>query len=284
MVDCVGVVFRGWFHTDLQYVLLIFLFSPQFSPNIITCNNYPFSTLINFISGWWDKNYHELKLLNPTMPLLLRCADNAMPAITTELSFTTSHLLTYMLQNDKFASEERASAAKKFLGYLSDNKLKKQEYDTQRWNSPGFDPMRPFLDEEQPDWKTDPKIGSDLSRYIEIHTELEETMKLVKSGPNDEYTRAENGLLMCQRVDLWCAGEAEVEAAALSCGDRKYVEVYMLLKKKVGRILCRSNVVFYLPLHLSLSTATSTTHYELYPISIHVDPLEIFWSASDTAI
>jgi len=163
-------------------------------------------------SGWWDKNYHELKLLNPTMPLLLRCADNAMPAITTELSFTTSHLLTYMLQNDKFASEERANAAKKFLGYLSDNKLK-QEYDTQRWNSPGFDPMRPFLDEEQPDWKTDPKIGSDLSRYIEIHTELEETMKLIKSGPNDEYTRAENGLLMCQRVDLWCAGEAEVEAA-----------------------------------------------------------------------
>lgn len=151
-------------------------------------------------------------MLNPTMPLLLRCSDNAMPAITTELDFTTSHLLTYMLQNDKFKSQERADAAKKFLGYLSDEKLKK-EYQTERWNSPGFDPMRPFLDEEQPDWKTDPKISKDLSRYIEIHEELENTMKMITSGPDKEYTRAENALLMCQRVDLWCAGEQEVEAA-----------------------------------------------------------------------
>jgi hypothetical protein len=164
-------------------------------------------------SGWFDKNYEELKMLNPTMPLLLRCSDNAMPAITTELDFTTKHLLKYMIQHDKFhGSVERTDAATKFLGYLSNPELKK-EYNIQRWNSPGFDPWRPFLDEDMPDWKTDPKIAKDLSRYNEIHDELTSTWATITSGPNDEYTRAENALLMCQRVDLWCAGEAEVEAA-----------------------------------------------------------------------
>lgn len=162
-------------------------------------------------SGWYSKNYEELKMLNPTMPLLLRCSDNAMPAITTELSFTTSHLLTYMLQTNKFQSEERADAARKFLGYLRDDDLKK-EYETSRWDSPGFDPMRPFLDEEQPDWKKDPKLGTDLKRYIEIHEELEDTWNTLSGGPDEEFTRGENALLMCQRVDLWCAGEGEVEA------------------------------------------------------------------------
>ncbi|KAL7553422.1 hypothetical protein ACHAWF_017456 [Thalassiosira exigua] len=164
------------------------------------------------IIGWYSKNYEELKMLNPTMNLLLRCSDNAMPAITTELQFTTSHLLRYMLQKNKFGSEDRADAARKYLGYLADEDLKK-EYEVSRWNSPGFDPMRPFLEDDTPDWKTDPKIGKDLARYIEINEELENTWKVITSGPNDEFTRAENALLMCQRVDLWCAGENEVEAA-----------------------------------------------------------------------
>jgi hypothetical protein len=157
-------------------------------------------------------------MLNPTMPLLLRCADNAMPAITTELSFTTSHLLKYMLQKDKFknpdgsTNEERKSAAIKMLGYLGDEKLK-EEFEIERWNSPGFDPQRPFLDEEHPDWEKDPKISKDLSRYLEIKNELDQTWNTVTSGPDQEWTRSENALLMCQRVDLWCAGEAEVEAA-----------------------------------------------------------------------
>lgn len=169
-------------------------------------------------SNFYKKNYEELKMLNPTMPLLLRCADNAMPAITTELSFTTSHLLKYMLQKDKFknpdgsTNEERKSAAIKMLGYLGDEKLK-EEFEIERWNSPGFDPQRPFLDEEHPDWEKDPKISKDLSRYLEIKNELDQTWNTVTSGPDQEWTRSENALLMCQRVDLWCAGEAEVEAA-----------------------------------------------------------------------
>ena len=152
------------------------------------------------------------------MPLLIRCADNAMPAITTELSFTTSHLLKYMLQKDKFknpdgsTNEERKAAAQKMLGFLSDEKLK-QEFEIERWNSPGFDPQRPFLEDTFPDWQKDPKISKDLGRYIEILNDVEKTYATVTSGPDKEWTRAENALLMCQRVDLWCAGEAEVEAA-----------------------------------------------------------------------
>ncbi|EJK75983.1 hypothetical protein THAOC_02274 [Thalassiosira oceanica] len=162
------------------------------------------------VMGYYTKNYEELKQLNPTMPLLLRCTDNAMPAITTELDFTTTHLLKYMLQNNKFADEGRADAARKFLGYLSDDELKK-EYEVSRWNSPGFDPQRPFIEDSDPDWRAE--HGDKLKRYIEIHDELEATWNEIKSGPDGEFARAENGLLMCQRVDLWCAGEGEVEAA-----------------------------------------------------------------------
>merc|ERR1712222_130290 len=105
-----------------------------------------------------------------------------------------------------------AEAARKYLGYLNDEDLKK-EYDLARWNSPGFDPQRPFLEDTMPDWKSDPKIGLDLKRYIEIHDEMESTWNVIKSGPDNEFARAENALLMCQRVDLWCAGENEVEHA-----------------------------------------------------------------------
>lgn len=164
------------------------------------------------VIGWYQKNYEELKLLNSSMPLLLRCSDNAMPAITTELNFTTSHLLKYMLQTNKFKDETRVQAAKKMLKHINDPDLKR-DYETSRWNSPGFDPMQPFLEEENPTWRKDPKLGADLKRYIEIDDELNDTWKVVTSGPNDEFVRGENALLMCQRVDLWCAGENEVEAA-----------------------------------------------------------------------
>lgn len=165
------------------------------------------------VIGWFDKNYEELKMLNPTMPLLLRCSDNAMPAITTEINFRTSHLLHYILQTNKFKDDKaRVEATQKFLGYLSNTELK-QEYQVSRFNSPGFDPMRPFLDEEFPNWKSDPKIGSELKRYIEIHGEIESTWNTITNGEDELYTHAENGLLMCQRVDLWCAGEQEVESA-----------------------------------------------------------------------
>ena len=129
-------------------------------------------------SGWYQKNYEELKLLNSSMPLLICCSDNAMPAITTELNFTTSHLLKYMLQTNKFKDETRVQAAKKMLGHINDPDLKR-DYERSRWNFPGFDPMQPFLEEENPTWRKDPKLGADLKRYIEIDDELNDTWKAV---------------------------------------------------------------------------------------------------------
>lgn len=162
---------------------------------------------------FYKENYVELKQLNPAMPLLLRTAKNAMPAITTEITFTTNDLLRYMIDTKRFVdengtvSEARVEAAKAYL---------KTDWVTirrERWSSPGFDPERPFLDKSNPNWRDDPKVAKDLELFLQLKDAAEEQMDVVKSGPNDEYTRAENSLLMCQRVDLWCAGKSEVEAA-----------------------------------------------------------------------
>ena len=66
--------------------------------------------------------------------------------------------------------------------------------------------MCPFIEEDQPDWKTDPKIGKDLPRYIEIHDEFENTWKVITSGPYDEITCTENALLIsfvCMGNKMW---------------------------------------------------------------------------------
>lgn len=162
---------------------------------------------------FYTENYVELKRLNPTMPLLLRTTHNAMPAITTEITFTTDDLLRYMIDTNKFVdengtvSEARVEAAKAYL---------KTDWVTlrrERWSSPGFDPERPLLERSNPGWRNDPKISKDLELFLELKDAVEEQLHVIKSGPNDEYTKAENSLLMCQRVDLWCAGKTEVEAA-----------------------------------------------------------------------
>jgi|EP00979_Chaetoceros_neogracilis_P012938 hypothetical protein len=147
------------------------------------------------------------------MPLLLRTTDNAMPAITTELDFTTDDLLKYMIQTDRFknsngsTSDERTQAA---LQYLQTDWVTLRR---ERWASPGFDPEHPMIDELDPDWRSDPNKRRDLLTYLEIKERVDEQMVMIASGPDDEYVRAENSLLMCQRVDLWCAGEDEVEHA-----------------------------------------------------------------------
>jgi len=143
----------------------------------------------------------------------MRGSENCFPAVTTELDFTTDDLLKFMIQTGKFQdengtkSEARIEAAKAYL--QTDWSLIRRE----RWSSPGFDPERPFLDEEQPEWRSDSKIAADLALYLSLKDAADEQMSVIKSGPNNEYTRAENALLMCQRVDLWCAGEREVESA-----------------------------------------------------------------------
>jgi len=147
------------------------------------------------------------------MDIMIRTSENAFPAVTTELDFNTDDLLKFMIQTGKFCdsngniAEDRVEAAKAYI--KTDWAALRRE----RWSSPGFDPEHPFVNEENPDWRSDPQISSDLQLYMELKDAADEQMEVIKSGPNDEYTRAENALLMCQRVDLWCAGEKEVEHA-----------------------------------------------------------------------
>lgn len=136
-----------------------------------------------------------------------------MPAVTTELDFTVQDLLKFMIQTGRFRdsngtiSEARVEAAKVYL--QTDWATLRRE----RWACPGFDPEHPLLSEEDPDWRSDSAKTSALSKYLAVKDVADEAQRMFQSGPDEEYTRAENALLMCQRVDLWCAGSAEVEAA-----------------------------------------------------------------------
>jgi hypothetical protein len=118
-----------------------------------------------------------------------------------------------MIQTDRFRNPngelalDRIEAARSYLQV--DWALIRRE----RWACPGFDPEHPLLDKLDPDWRLDPFKRQHLGLYMELKDRVDGYMKVIQSGPQDEYTRAENALLMCQRVDLWCAGEKEVEAA-----------------------------------------------------------------------
>ena len=167
---------------------------------------------IRYFRNWFKNNYHELKQLNPSMPILLRTSENCMPAVTTELDFTMDDLLKFMIQNQAFIdtngtiSEARVEAAKAYL------KTDWLELKRQRWASPGIDPEKPFLDHE---WRSElsAEQKSDLDTYFTLKDAMEEQIAVVKSGPNEEFRKAENAVLQLQRIDLWCAGEAEVEGA-----------------------------------------------------------------------
>mmetsp|Transcript_53559 Transcript_53559/g.64592 ORF Transcript_53559/g.64592 Transcript_53559/m.64592 type:complete len:222 (+) Transcript_53559:176-841(+) len=168
------------------------------------CHESPSSRgVINF----WYNNFEELKALNPTMEIHLRTTHNASPAVVTDLEFNTDDLITYMIQHGKFKSTERIEAAKAFM---------KIDWDTikrERWASPGFDPEKPFLEDEFPKWREDAKIATDLEKYLALKDEATFLEEMMKSGPDDEWEKSQNELIMCQRVDLWCAGENEVEMA-----------------------------------------------------------------------
>lgn len=192
----------------MQYIFYSNILKHNWIKKIVTYNTTHF-----IISSWYKNNYQVLKAMNPKLPLLLRTTENAMPAVTTELDFTMDDLLKYMLQTNKFQNEDgstaldRVEAAKAYL---------KTDWATlrrERWAHAGFDPEHPLIDEEDPDWKLDPKKSQDLATYIELKESVDEQLSVLKGGQDNEFTRAENSLLMCQRVDLWCAGEKEVEQA-----------------------------------------------------------------------
>lgn len=147
------------------------------------------------------------------MPLMIRTVENAMPAVTTDLEWTVSDVLRFMIQTGRFrdsngsVSEARVEAAKAYLSTDWDKML------IERFRSPGFDPERPCLDEEEPEWKDNKEIQKDLAVYLDMKKSMQDQIETFRSGPNNEYQRAENALHMAQRVDLWCAGPKEVEQA-----------------------------------------------------------------------
>ena len=143
----------------------------------------------------------------------MRTADNAMPAVTTELEWTMDHLLQFMIQTGRFRNangsiaDDRVEAAK---AYLNTNW---EKFHAARLAEPGFDPERPNVDKLYPGWKDDAALTNKLGDYLAMKADIEEQLSVIKSGPDKEYTRGVNALLMAQRVDLWCAGEKEVELA-----------------------------------------------------------------------
>jgi hypothetical protein len=164
---------------------------------------------------FYGKYYDEMKLLNPEFSLLLRTTENAMPAITTELEFTTNHVLQFMIQTGRFRNingtiaSHRVDAALEYMKFDWDLFLK------ERFSIPNFDPEHPAVDVVDPGWRTNEQIQKQIANYMSMKKHQEELMDIIKAGPNNEYERSENALLMCQRVDLWCAGPKEVEQAVI---------------------------------------------------------------------
>mmetsp|Transcript_29351 Transcript_29351/g.80616 ORF Transcript_29351/g.80616 Transcript_29351/m.80616 type:complete len:228 (+) Transcript_29351:70-753(+) len=167
------------------------------------------------VMTWYTKNLQKLEYLNPNMFLPMRTTKNAYPAITTELDWTVNHVLKYMIQTNKFRdangsiANDRVEAAKDFLA------TDWEEMRLRRFDSPGFDPEKPYVDEDMPGWKEDPKIMKDLEVYMAMRSAADEQMAIFQGGPDNEFEKAELALTMCQRVDLWCAGEKEVERAVV---------------------------------------------------------------------
>jgi hypothetical protein len=186
---------------------------PQNILGVLLPSNFALTPAPLFIRSYYAHNYDELKMLNPGFPLLLRTAENTMPAITTDLEWTTQDVVRFMIQTGRFRqpdgsiAQSRVEAAQAWLQTDWDKML------VARFKSPGFDPERPGLDKEEPEWKDDPVRKADLAEYFDMRKTADDLEAEFKSGPNDEYVRAENALLMCQRVDLWCAGTKEVERA-----------------------------------------------------------------------
>jgi len=192
------------------------------------------------VRNWYLKNYDELKHLNPNFPLLMRTAENCMPAVTTELEWTTDHLLQFMIQTGRFrnsngtVADDRVEAA---CAYLETDW---ERFAQARLAHKGFDPEQPSVKNSLNDgvtknWKEDASLSNTMTEYSALKSAMDEQMSVIRSGADKEYTRGVNALLMAQRVDLWCAGEKEVELAVQ--------HLY-----KLGRLLNERECVF--PKHI----------------------------------
>jgi len=133
-----------------------------------------------------------------------------------------------MIQQNKFRNKDGTIAQDRIDAAHSYLHTDWHKYKVERFASPGFDPLAPFLEDKMPDWRRSKSdVAKDLKVFLDMKDTIEEQKKTFMGGPNDEYKKAENSLLMCQRVDLWCAGENEVEAA---------VQHLFMLGKRFNRV------------------------------------------------
>jgi hypothetical protein len=175
------------------------------------------NTILNYaaLRRFYVNNYDYIKQLNPNMPFMLRTCENAYPAVTTELEWTKTTLAKFMIQSGRFRNrngtiaEDRVEAAKVFIA------TDWEKMGILRFSMKNFDPEKPFLDDDRPGWRDEPKVKDELAPYFALKNTMLEAETVMRNGPDDEYTRGENALLMCQRVDLWCAGPDEVERAVV---------------------------------------------------------------------
>ena len=139
-----------------------------------------------------------------------------MPAVTTELEWTQDHLLQFMIQTNRFRNangtiaDDRVDAAREYL------QTDWEKFATARLAHKGFDPQQPSVQQQSNNnssWRDDASLEAALSEYSSMKSNMDDQMNVIRSGPNKEYTRGVNALLMAQRVDLWCSGEKEVELA-----------------------------------------------------------------------
>lgn len=177
----------------------------------------PESPSSNGVRNWYMKNQNEIKHLNPNFPMLLRTAENCMPAVTTELEWTQDHVLQFMIQTGRFRNpngsiaDDRVEAARAYL------ETDWNAFHATRLAHPGFDPEQPSVKTDRQtrasDWRDDPDLRDDLTEYSAMKRTMDDQLACIRSGPDKEYTRGVNALLMAQRVDLWCSGENEVDLA-----------------------------------------------------------------------
>merc|ERR1719343_1782275 len=85
----------------------------------------------------------------------MRTAENCMPAVTTELEWTTDHLLQFMIQEGRFRNpngtiaDDRVEAAKAYLD------TDWERFAQARLASKNFDPEQPSVKLGEKDWQDD---------------------------------------------------------------------------------------------------------------------------------
>jgi len=128
------------------------------------------------------------------------------PAVLTDFRFREKDVIEHLLSTEALDPVGIAAAH----GYLNTDYTTLMKY---RFAYPGFDPEKPYLDEEQPDWRHEnPERFAALEPYLEVRDKMKADMAVLRDGPTWE--NAVNDVYQRQRVDLTpgCGPEEVTEA------------------------------------------------------------------------